>query len=99
MNNEYLAWRVICYEILIVNYSLFILWNRIIAGTAPRMTAADTFDAEPAAFENTVFENRFYHVLAACRCITASRRCQRRNENPIEINPLYWMPIPELNKG
>ena len=73
MNNEYLARRVLCYEILIVNYSLFILGHGVIAGATPRMATEDTFDAEPAAFEGSVLEDRLHHVLAAGRCITARR--------------------------
>jgi hypothetical protein len=33
------------------------------------MAAADAFDSQPAAFENTVFEDGFDHVLTARRCI------------------------------
>ena len=86
MNNEYLARRVLCYEILIVNYSLFILGYGVIAGATPRMATEDTFDAEPSAFEGSVLENRFHHVLAAGRRITARRRCQGRDKDPVEID-------------
>ena len=50
------------------------------------MTTADSLDAKPAAFENAVLEDRFYHILTASRRITASRRRQRRDENAVEIN-------------
>jgi len=50
------------------------------------MTAEDALDAEPTAFEDTVFEDRFNHVLTACRGIATGRRCKRRDENPIEID-------------
>ena len=50
------------------------------------MTAEDAFDAEPAAFEDTVFEDRFYHVLAAGRGEATGRRCQRGDEGTIEID-------------
>lgn len=86
MNNEYLARRVLCYEILIVNYSLFILGHGVIAGTTPRMATEDTFDTEPSAFEGSVLEDRFHHVLAAGRCITARGRRQRRDKDPVEID-------------
>ena len=50
------------------------------------MTTADTLDAEPAAFENTVLEDSFYHVLAARGREAAGRRRQRRNEDAVEID-------------
>lgn len=50
------------------------------------MAAKDTFDAEPGAFENTVFEHRFHHVLATGRCESAGRRGKRRNASPVEID-------------
>ena len=50
------------------------------------MTAADTFDAQPAAFEDAVFEHGLHHVLAARWGITAGRRRERRDENPVEID-------------
>ena len=86
MNNEYLARRVLCYEILIVNYSLFILGHGVVAGATPRMATKYTFDTEPSAFEGSVLENRFNHVLTAGRRITARRRRQRRDKDPVEID-------------
>jgi hypothetical protein len=86
MNNEYLAWWVICYEILIVNYSLFILWNGIVAGATPGVAAEDTFDAKPAAFEDAVFEDRFDHILAASRGEATGWRSQRGDESTVEID-------------
>ena len=50
------------------------------------MAAEDAFDAKPSAFENTIFEHRLHHVLAARRRITARRGRQRRNEHPVEID-------------
>jgi hypothetical protein len=50
------------------------------------MTTADAFDTKPTAFEDTVFENGLYHVLAACRCVTARRGRERRDEDAVEIN-------------
>ena len=50
------------------------------------MTAADTFDAEPRAFENAVFEHSLHHVLAASRCKAAGRRSERRDKHPVEID-------------
>ena len=50
------------------------------------MAAEDAFDAEPSAFEDSVFEYRFDHVLAASRCVAAGRRCERGYEDPIEID-------------
>ena len=50
------------------------------------MAAAYPFDAEPASFEDTVFEHGFDHILAACRSKAASWRCQRRDKDPVEID-------------
>ena len=50
------------------------------------MTAADTFDAEPCAFENAVFEHGLHHVLAASRRKAAGRRSERRDKHPVEID-------------
>lgn len=50
------------------------------------MTAADTFDAEPCAFENAIFEDSLHHVLAASRRKAAGRRSERRDKHPVEID-------------
>ena len=50
------------------------------------MATADALDTEPAAFENTMFEDRLDHVLAAGGCIAARGRRQRRDEDPVEID-------------
>ena len=50
------------------------------------MTAEDALDAQPAALENTVFEDGFDHVLAACGREAAGRRRQRRNEDAVKIH-------------
>lgn len=50
------------------------------------MTTKDSFDAEPAALEDAVFEHRFDHVLAAGRRVAAGWRSKRRNEHPVKIN-------------
>ena len=50
------------------------------------MATEDTFDAEPPAFEGSVLENRFHHVLAAGRRITARGRRQGRDKDPVEID-------------
>jgi hypothetical protein len=50
------------------------------------MATADALDTHPTAFENTIFEHRFYHVLAAGGCIAARRRRQRGDEEPVEID-------------
>ena len=63
-----------------------LLWNGVVAGAAPGVAAEDTLDAEPGTFEDTVFEHRLHHILAARRRIAAGRRRQRRNEHPVEIN-------------
>ena len=60
--------------------------DRIVAGTAPWMAAQDALDAQPAAFEDAVFEHGFHHILAARRRIAAGRRRERRDENPVEID-------------
>ena len=50
------------------------------------MATADALDTEPAAFENTMFEDRLDHVLAAGGRIAARGRRQRRDEDPVEID-------------
>ena len=50
------------------------------------MTTKDSFDAQPAAFEDTVFEHRLHHILAAGGRKAAGRRSQGRYENPIKVN-------------
>ena len=50
------------------------------------MAAEDAVDAKPSALDNTVFEHRLHHVLAARRRIAARRGRQRRNEHPVEID-------------
>ena len=68
------------------SWQYYVSRHRVIAASAPRMTAADTFDAEPCAFENAVFEDSLHHVLAAGRCKAAGRRSERRDKDPIEID-------------
>ena len=63
-----------------------ILRDRIVTGAAPWVTTADAFDAEPTAFEDTVFEDGFHHVLAARRCVSARGRREGRDEDAVEIN-------------
>ena len=58
----------------------------VIAGSSPRMAAQDAFDAEPAAFENTVFEDRFDHILAAGGGVAAGRWRQGRDEHTVKID-------------
>ena len=62
------------------------LWHGVVAGTAPRMAAQDALDAQPAAFEDPVFQDGFDHILAACRRISAGRWRKRRDEDAVEIN-------------
>ena len=50
------------------------------------MTTADTFNAEPAAFENAVFKHRLDHVLTARWRVTARWGSQGRYEHPVEID-------------
>ena len=50
------------------------------------MAAQDALDAQPAAFEDPVFEDGLHHILATGRGIAAGRRSQRRDEDPVEIN-------------
>ena len=45
--------------------------NGVVTGAAPGMAAADAFDSQPAAFENTVFEDGLHHILAAGRGVPA----------------------------
>ena len=68
------------------SWQYYVSRHRVIAASAPRMTAADTFDAEPRAFENAVFEHSLHHVLAASRCKAAGRRSERRDKHPVEIH-------------
>lgn len=60
--------------------------NRIVARTAPRMTAANPLNPEPYAFEKTVRFNCLNHILRAGRLIAAHARTQRRNKNLIKSN-------------
>ena len=60
--------------------------DRIVAGTAPGMAAQDALDAQPAAFEDTVFEDSFHHILTASRRIATGRRGKRRDKNPIKVH-------------
>ena len=50
------------------------------------MATADSFDAEPTAFENAVFEYSFDHVLAAGGRVTAGGRRQGRDKGSVEID-------------
>ena len=50
------------------------------------MATADSFDAEPTAFENAVFEDCFDHVLAASWRVTAGGRRQGRDKSTVEID-------------
>lgn len=65
---------------------IFYLGYWVIAGSSPWMATADSFDAEPAAFEDPVFQDGFDHILAACRRISAGRWRKRRDEDAVEIN-------------
>ena len=83
---------ILMYDVRFTMYDLFTIVSLshlgygVIAGTAPGVTAANAFDAEPAAFEDAVFEDGFDHILTACRCISAGRGCKRRDEGAIEID-------------
>ena len=72
------------YSLFFIHYSLS--RNGVITGTSPGMTTEDAFDSKPTSLEDSVFENRFDHVLAASRRVPAGRRCQRRYENPVKID-------------
>ncbi len=61
------------------------LWNGVVARTAPGMAAADTLDAEPTALEYAVFHHRFHHILAAGGRIPARRRKMRGDAGAVEI--------------
>ena len=50
------------------------------------MAAEDAFDAKPSAFEDSVFEYCFNHVLAAGRSVATGRRCERGYEDAIRID-------------
>jgi hypothetical protein len=45
----------------------------------------DAFDTKPSAFENAIFEHRFYHVLATGGRIATGGRRERRYTIPVEI--------------
>ena len=62
------------------------LWHGVITGATPGMAAQDALDAQPTAFEDTVFEYGFHHILAASRRVAAGRRCKRRDEHAVEID-------------
>ena len=67
-------------------FQIYDLGYGVIARATPGMAAEDAFDAEPAAFERSVFEYGFHHVLAARRCVATRRRGERRDEEPVKIN-------------
>ena len=50
------------------------------------MATQDALDAEPAAFEDPVFEYGLHHILTACRRIAAGGRGERRDEDTVEIH-------------
>ena len=50
------------------------------------MAAADALDAQPCAFQSTVFLDGFERILGAGRGEPACRRCERRDESLIEAN-------------
>ena len=62
------------------------LWHGVVTGTTPGMAAQDTLDAQPTAFEDTVFEDRLHHVLTASRCVAAGGWGQRRDKDPVKID-------------
>ena len=43
------------------------LWYGVVAATAPRVTAQDSFNGEPGAFDGAIFAECFKGVLGACR--------------------------------
>jgi hypothetical protein len=67
----------------------FLFRHRIIAASAPWMTAANPFDTEPAAIEKAVYFQCFDHIMRARRIKTAGRRCQRRNHNLVNPHQHY----------
>ena len=65
---------------------IMILRYGVVSRAAPGVAAEDAFDAEPAAFENPVFEYCLHHILAARRRVTAGRRRERGDKDPVEID-------------
>lgn len=61
--------------------SLFMVCLRygVMPATAKRVAACNTFGCQPAAFECAIFFYRFYGILRARRCITATGRQHRAN--------------------
>jgi hypothetical protein len=63
-----------------------ILWYRIVSPRAERMAAADTFDAQPPPFEETVFLNSLAGVMRTGGNETATGGQQRREEPLIQFD-------------
>ena len=66
--------------------SQFPLRHRIIPTTSPWVATQYAFYAQPAAFEDTMFQYGLHHVLAARGCEPTRRRRQRRDTIPVEIH-------------
>ena len=66
--------------------SQFPLRHRIIPTTSPWVATQYAFYAQPAAFEDTMFQYGLHHVLAARGCEPTRRRRQRRDAIPVEIH-------------
>ncbi len=60
--------------------------HRVIPGSTPRMTAQKTAARQIQPLQWTMLTNGIDSVLGTSRRETASRRKQRRNDLPIEIN-------------
>ena len=63
------------------------LWNRVVATPSPGMTAEESFECEPTAFECAIFAECFDGILRAGGCKSASRvGFQRRDADLIEAD-------------
>ena len=63
--------------------------NRVVAFSAPGITADDALHSEPSAIEQSVFLQCLYHVMGAGGRISADRRQNRGYGNLIEPHKKY----------
>lgn len=62
------------------------LGHRVVSRTAPGVTAANTLDAEPCAFDGAILLDSFKCILRACGREAACSRCKRGDAALVEAD-------------